>query len=323
MIGRHTILIQNRAVRFSFDVERNISIIRGDSATGKTTLVGMVADYQAQGKASGVELVCDKKCVAMLGLGATWKIFLESVRDCIVFIDEGERYVTSKDFAHYIKKTDNYYVIVSRNNLYEIPYSVDAVYEIKKSGKYGKLKKTYNCLRKMYSYSTEQPQNTKLKDHKMVIVEDSNAGYQFFDKVCGNYGINCIAAGGNGNILKTAEECENNILIVADGAAFGPQMANIYGLASRRNYNLFLPESFEWLILNSNIIKKKEIKMVLENPCAYIRSEDFFTWEQFFTAFLVDISKNKEYRYNKRKINDYYLSSRSISQILGGFFSDL
>lgn len=107
MIGRHTILIQNRAVRFYFDVERNISIIRGDSATGKTTLVGMIADYHAQEKASGVELVCDKKCVAMLGLGSTWKIFLESVRDCIVFIDEGERYVSTKEFAEYIEKTDN------------------------------------------------------------------------------------------------------------------------------------------------------------------------------------------------------------------------
>jgi hypothetical protein len=162
----------------------------------------------------------------------------------------------------------------------------------------------------------------KLKDHKIVVVEDSNAGYQFFEKVCGDSGIKCISANGNGNILKTVEECGNNSLIVADGAAFGPQMANVYGFATRRKCNLFLPESFEWLILNSGVIKDSDIKTVLENPCDYIESKDYFTWEQFFTAYLVGISKNKEYRYNKRKINEYYLSNKNIKKILDGFFYD-
>ena len=39
MIGKHFVDIQNRNVRFKFEIERNISIIREDSATGKTTLI--------------------------------------------------------------------------------------------------------------------------------------------------------------------------------------------------------------------------------------------------------------------------------------------
>ena len=68
--------------------------------------------------------------------------------------------------------------------------------------------------------------------------------YQFFEKVCGDSGIKCISANGNGNILKTAEECGNNSLIVADGAAFGPQMANVYEFATRRKCNLFFARKF-------------------------------------------------------------------------------
>ena len=156
MIGKHTIVVQNRAVHYKFDIERNISIIRGNSATGKTTLIGMIADYQSQGSASGVELICDKRCVAMTGVGERWKNTLENISDSIVFIDEGEKYVSSKEFAEYIRETDNYYVIATRNNLYDIPYSVEAVYEIKTSGKYGRLKKTYNSLKRLYTNYSEE-----------------------------------------------------------------------------------------------------------------------------------------------------------------------
>ena len=60
MKGQHHIKISNQKVQFSFAVQRNITIIRGDSATGKTTLVGMLSDYETLGKQSGVTVKCDK-----------------------------------------------------------------------------------------------------------------------------------------------------------------------------------------------------------------------------------------------------------------------
>lgn len=322
MIGKHTIVVQNRAVHYKFDIERNISIIRGNSATGKTTLIGMIADYQSQGSASGVELICDKRCVAMTGLGERWKNSLDSISDSIVFIDEGEKYVSSKEFAEYIRGTDNYYVIATRNNLYDIPYSVEAVYEIKTSGKYGRLKKTYNSLRRLYTNYSEE--NIQFGSNDIVIVEDERSGYQFFEKVCEGFRTRCITARGKGNILSVAEKTgEEKKLIIADGAAFGPEMANVYGLANKRSYTLFLPESFEWLILNSNIITNGDIKKILEKPYDYIESGKYFSWEQYFTTFLIDISRNKEYAYSKSKINNYFLSKRNIRMILEEYFTDI
>ena len=42
MKGRHRVIIQNKRVKYDFEVRRNITVIRGDSATGKTTLVEMI-----------------------------------------------------------------------------------------------------------------------------------------------------------------------------------------------------------------------------------------------------------------------------------------
>lgn len=71
-------------------------------------------------------------------------------RDCIIFIDEGNDFVMSNDFAAIIQDTDNYYVIVTREGIPSLPYSVDEIYGIRDSGKYGTLKRTYNEFYHLY-----------------------------------------------------------------------------------------------------------------------------------------------------------------------------
>ena len=61
-LGSHSIVVRNRRVRFALELERNITVIRGDSATGKTTMLGMLRDYEELGTQSGVTVQCDKPC---------------------------------------------------------------------------------------------------------------------------------------------------------------------------------------------------------------------------------------------------------------------
>ena len=56
MRGTHRVTVRNRRVQFTLELERNITVIRGDSATGKTTLMGMLRDYEEQGIQSGVSV---------------------------------------------------------------------------------------------------------------------------------------------------------------------------------------------------------------------------------------------------------------------------
>ena len=97
MRGTHHIEVKNRDAVFKFDLQRNITIVRGDSGTGKTTLFDMIADYTRLHDASGVNISCDKPCVALIDLD--WQHQLESISDSIVFIDEGAEYLKTKEFA--------------------------------------------------------------------------------------------------------------------------------------------------------------------------------------------------------------------------------
>lgn len=178
MRGTHRISLQNKRIRYDFEIKRNITVIRGDSATGKTALVDMIREHYENGTASAVELTCDKECTVLEG--RTWAGQLSMMKDSIVFIDEGNEFVLSDDFASAIRNTDNYYVIVTREGIPSLPYSVEEIYGIRDSGKYGTLKRTYNEFYHLYptidNRHAVRPEN--------VIAEDSNAGYQFLQDVC-------------------------------------------------------------------------------------------------------------------------------------------
>lgn len=42
MKGKYSVFVQNNRLRYEFTISRNITIIRGDSATGKTTLLDLL-----------------------------------------------------------------------------------------------------------------------------------------------------------------------------------------------------------------------------------------------------------------------------------------
>ena len=85
MKGLHKVIVQNNRLHYEFDIRRNITIIQGNSATGKTTL------------------------------------------------------------------TDNYYVLITRENLYNLPYSVEEIYGLHSSGKYQNTRKVYQQMYRIYS----------------------------------------------------------------------------------------------------------------------------------------------------------------------------
>lgn len=52
----------------------------------------------------------------------------------------------SQEFAAAVKASDNYFVIITREDLPNSPYSADEIYGIYTSGKYHDRKRTYNEL---------------------------------------------------------------------------------------------------------------------------------------------------------------------------------
>ena len=148
MKGKHRVIVSTKRLKYDFELRRNLTIIRGNSATGKTTLVEMIQDYVNNPSGTPVELVCDKRCYVLEG--ALWKEQLSGISDSIVFIDEGNEFIKTVEFAEEIQNSDNYYVIISREALPALPYSVEEIYGIRTSGKYGTLKQSYHEFYRIY-----------------------------------------------------------------------------------------------------------------------------------------------------------------------------
>ena len=50
MKGSYTVFIQNNKLRYEFTINRNITIIRGDSSTGKTTILNLIIGFMHPSK---------------------------------------------------------------------------------------------------------------------------------------------------------------------------------------------------------------------------------------------------------------------------------
>lgn len=311
MKGKYSVFVQNNRLRYEFTISRNITIIRGDSATGKTTLLDLLNAYDRDGESSGVLVKCDVPCV-VIG-GQRWEENLQFIHNSIVFIDECNRFIKSEDFAVRVKESDNYFVIVTRDDLPNLPYSVKEIYGIRESGKYAGLKQVYNEFYCLYG----DVENAELEQESLVIAEDSNAGFEFFSGLCDEK-IECISANGKSNVFKALQEHrEERVLVIADGAAFGCEMEKVMQLIKiGRRIVLYLPESFEWLILNAGIFDDSELKAILNAPSEYVDSQEFFSWERFFTDLLVKKSHGTYLQYNKRSLNKAYLQEKIKNKIV-------
>ena len=298
---------------YSFLLRRNLTILRGESGRGKTTLFEMIRDYNRFGKESGVSISCNKE----LGIveGDRWEEIISANPDKIIVIDEDSRFIRSRDFADMVRGSDNYYLIITRNYLEQLPVSVDEIYELT-GGKNKRFKPVYSEIDRMYDNPTRRYLPFK---PQVIITEDSNSGYQFFEKIASRLGLQCVSAGGKSHIYRMLNQySDKDVVIIADGAAFGAEIGDIVKQQRLRprKVAIFLPESFEWVILSSGVVTIDDT-LKLSNPELFADSVDFMSWEQYFTDLLVEMTKNSDYqKYNKRKIAAYYNQERVEREII-------
>ena len=313
MVGSFDVSIENAYLKYDFTISRNITIIRGDSATGKTTLVEMIRAYNEQ-EDSGITIKCEKPLVVVYG--KNWQKQIEETSGSIVFLDEISRFTKSKEFAETIKGTDNYYVIVTREKLSILPYSITEIYGIRTNGRYAHLTREYTKNEFFRIYGNMPTLSFK---PDMIITEDSNSGYEFWQNAVKS--CECIPAHGKDNVLNTIKDIGKQsmrYLVVVDGAAFGSEIEELLQYMRYKNPSLevYAPESFEYLILSSGLFQDKVIVDKIENTSEYADSVKYMSWERFYTALLVEVTNRTQMKYDKDKLNVYYLSERNKNLIL-------
>lgn len=108
------------------------------------------------------------------------------------------------------------------------------------------------------------------------------------------------------------------ISLIADGADFGAEIGDLAEVQriSDGALALYLPESFEWLILKSGAICNPESDEIIhiEN---YAESSEYFSWERYFFDFLIQQTASLHYaKYSKDKLNNWYLDEPASTKIL-------
>ncbi len=316
MVGAYRIIVKSKRLQYDFEIRRQITIISGDSAKGKTQLVDMIRAYNNYGTDSGVEVQCNKECIVIEG--KNWKSQLDHVTNSIIFIDEGNRFVQQTEFAEQIKYSDNYYVIITREKLSNLPYSINEIYGIRESKRYGVTTQTYNEIYNLYGKAN----GPMVENPKCVITEDTNSGFQFFEEVGKQFGYTCKSAKGKSNVKKfITPNYKEKTLIIVDGAAFGPEMNEVMAKLKRYdNFYLYTPESFEWLLLKSKIIRSPQnisLDKILAEPENYVDTIRWFSWERYFTYLLTQMTIGMgELKYSKSELASGYKKKTVITKIL-------
>lgn len=314
MKGKISVTVKDNRNSYKFELKRNVTVLSGESGRGKTTLYEMVSDYNRFGKSSAIKVICNVEVIAVDG--RDWKEKISGITNSVIIIDEDNSFIRTVEFAETVKHNSNYFLLITRAYLEQLPISVDEIYEVT-GNKNKNFSRVYRDVNKMY----DAPRAKELPfKPEIIITEDSKSGNQFFTAVASNHNIQCISANGKSNIAGMLKEYKNSkVLIVADGAAFGSEIRDIVNKQklSPGNIALFLPESFEWLILKSGLVNDAEWEKVVY-PENFADSEKYFSWERYFTDLLVSVTSDEEYkRYprNKSKLPDYYIHEKSIEQI--------
>ena len=318
MKGSYWFRAKSKKVLFEFSIRRNITVIKGDSATGKTTLLRILYEYLRMGKQSGYAVSTNVSYYVYIRdeVGRDWKDALYPLKNTVIFIEENNEFVFTKEFASFVKKSGNYFVFVTRAPLKMLPYSIHEIYEIITDGKRTDIKESYHEFREIYS-NYPIIENNKIQN---IVTEDSNSGYQFWTHAFKNSHV--TSSNGNGNLIKQVEELgPGDALVIADGAAFfGSLMESCmssFQVQTDRRISLWLPESFEYLILKSGVLKSEKITQILENISEYVECEKYESWESFFTELLVTLTAGGVEKYSKNVLNAYYLQDWIVDKIKG------
>ena len=317
MVGKHRVQIGDNTVRYDFVLSRNITIIRGDSGTGKTTLYNLVQEVN-QKQNSGIQLNCDCGCYALTDFD--WEEVIKRHPKSIIFVDENFGWMRSEKFASIVNSADNYFVLITRAYLSMLAYSIKEVYSMHVSGKYVTLNNEYeialNELKNVYNQTMSFPQECITPDY--VLCEDSNSGYELFHALTDKLSSECHSASGKSNIPECLLNFENDktYLVIVDGAAFGSEMgATTRYMIQHENCYLYAPESFEWLLLKVMFSKDPNIYRILKNPSDYAESTKYLSWERYFTHVLEDHTRGTDLEYHKKKLNKQYLYAKAMNTI--------
>lgn len=140
MNGEVHIELSTAKIKYNLKFDRNISIIRGYSGTGKSYLCNLVSlalagDETVTLNSHGASCIVMPTVTVNSPTTLPWDEIVAQASNTVFFIDEMCDCLHSGSFSKAIKNTSNYYVIISRRDYSDLTYSVNSIYEFKEDTK--------------------------------------------------------------------------------------------------------------------------------------------------------------------------------------------
>lgn len=107
MTGSYYFGIRYRNLVCEFTLNRGITILKGDSGIGKTTIIDCIARYKSEGKSSGVHIQTNAPAFDVLDT-KYWDMELRSKHNTIIFVDESFKFIREEYFSRLAKVMDIY-----------------------------------------------------------------------------------------------------------------------------------------------------------------------------------------------------------------------
>lgn len=270
MIGKQYFRIKYKRNTITVQLRRNITIITGDSGTGKTTIVKMLTTFAETNGKGPVSLECSDPVEVIPGnIDKAYNV-VSTTTNSILVADEDAVFIYSKEFANLVKTSTNYFVLITRRGLPMLSYSYKEMFTLV-TKKDAECVACYTSLTDLFNYGSFKV------IFDVAVVEDSNSGrdllcYLFPDKLF-DIPISDTVRSGRYAILSKSEQqgfgkstlfdraCaqllqSRHVLVFGDGAAIGPYVYALVKLAKNNpgGVSLWLPESIEYFLLTTGIV---------------------------------------------------------------------
>lgn len=199
MCGAYRVKIKSKraqeVVEYSLDIERNITIIRGNSGTGKSYLVSLLSDFmrdrpehacEVQVFNDADECVYNSKGISdyreAMVLTADDLYYKEGIFDKyknkIYFTDEESRFYYKSGFLARLKRNGSYIVIVVRDEkrLDMLPFAVSSILQlVEKQPNQFVAQAVYGEYLKQYENLVSNP--VSINKYSYIFREDAGAGF--------------------------------------------------------------------------------------------------------------------------------------------------
>lgn len=237
-----SIRLRNRHVDYNFNIYDKFTIIRGDSGSGKTTLFNLVSSYNIDESSVMCGGYKNIYAVGNLKTEDDYKNLFSEHTDWVFVIDEYNKMFTMFDFEKTLKESNNYFIIINREQLFNhLPIHLRSIVNIKSSGKYNTLVQMCNI-----------PHD--INDVSYCITEDQKAGKAFLSQ----YVKNTVSSEGKDNIASFIENATGPVLVAFDVAGIGDTYSSIIRASAKCSYPVtYLAwDSFEAYVIDETLYSK-------------------------------------------------------------------